>query len=291
MRVGIIGYGTYVPNAFGSNEFGSINLHDEDCVTLAVAAAQNALEQFGIDPEKIGAIYVGSESHPYAVKPTSSIVAAALGLNKKVFSADIEFACKGGTAALQICYALVKAGMCEYAIAIGSDVAQAAPGDVLEKYVGAGAAAFIVGRGDGVVASIDQTLSITTDTPDFWRRGLQKYPEHMGRFTGEPSYFSHVVEATELILKKTGRKPADFDYVIFHQPNYKFPKLAAKRLGFTAEQVEPGLLVQDIGNTYSANSLLSLAKVLSLASAGKKILLTSYGSGSGCDSFVFRVES
>ena len=45
---------------------------DEDTATIAVGAARNAIMR-GADPKKIGAIYVGSESHPYAVKPSSAV--------------------------------------------------------------------------------------------------------------------------------------------------------------------------------------------------------------------------
>ena len=52
---------------------------DEDTMTLAVEATRIALLQAKIKPEQIGAILVGSESHPYAVKPTGSIVGEILG--------------------------------------------------------------------------------------------------------------------------------------------------------------------------------------------------------------------
>ena len=236
----------------------------------------------------IQAIYVGSESHPYAVKPTATIVGEALGIGNNYFAADLEFACKAGTAALQICYGLVKADMIRYGLAIGADTAQATPGDILEYSASAGGAAFIVGnREQEIIATIDHTLSVSSDTPDFWRRPEQAYPQHMNRFTGEPSYFTHVIAATERMLNETNTQPSDYDYVIFHQPNGKFPRVAAKKLGFTFEQLEPGLLGTTVGNTYSGNSMPSLAAVLDVAQPGQKILLTSYGSGSGSDSFAF----
>jgi len=69
--------------------------------TLAVEASRNALLMAGIEPSTIGAVYVGSESHPYAVKPTASMVAEAIGATPDLTAADLEFACKAGTAAVQ----------------------------------------------------------------------------------------------------------------------------------------------------------------------------------------------
>ena len=307
MKVGIVGYGSYIPKfrirveeiakvwkqdfeKIKKNlliEEKSVSSQDQDCVTLATQAAQNALNRASLDRKKIGALYVGSESHPYAVKPTSTIVGTSLNLSNNYMAADLEFACKAGTAAIQICLGLVKSGLIEYGLAIASDTAQSTPGDILEYSAGSASAAFIIGRDEKeIVATIDATQSYTTDTPDFWRRGLEKYPQHAGKFTSEPAYFKHVLGVTELIMQKTGTTPKDFDYVIFHQPNGKFPTLAAKRLGFTTKQLEQSLLVTKIGNSYSASTPISLAHILDIAQKDQKILVTSYGSGSGSDSFI-----
>jgi hydroxymethylglutaryl-CoA synthase len=305
--VGIIGYGTQIPRfrikveeiakVWGADAPAfkrGLNLHeksvpapDEDCATLAVNAARNALRRAGIDPKQIGAVYVGSESHPYAVKPTGTIVAEALGSCPHVHTADLEFACKAGTEAIFIALQLVQAGRIPVALAIGADTSQGAPGDALEYSAAAGAAAFLIGT-DRVIAELIDTHCFMTDTPDFWRREHAHYPEHGGRFTGEPAYQKHITGATQAILERTKMKPEDFQYVIFHQPNGKFPIQIAKKLGFTEKQYKHGLLSPTLGNTYSGSSPMGLAATLDEAKPGEMILLVSYGSGAGSDAFVFR---
>jgi hydroxymethylglutaryl-CoA synthase len=305
--IGIVGYGCYVPrfrikveeiakvwNQDANNiknglviEEKSVPDIDEDTATISVEAAKNALARAGIDAKRIGALFVGSESHPYVIKPTGTIVAEAIGAAPEVLVADLEFACKAGTAGLQICYGLVKSGEIEYGLAIGADTAQGRPGDALEYTAAAGGAAFVVGQKP--LAKIEGMYSFTTDTPDFWRREGCKFPSHGARFTGEPAYFRHVLSASRGLMKKLNLQPRDFDYAVFHMPNGKFPINAAKKLGFEKEKYLPGLVVTKIGNTYSGSSLLGLCGVLDIAQPGQRILLTSFGSGAGSDSFSFVV--
>jgi hydroxymethylglutaryl-CoA synthase len=308
MSVGIVSYGAYIPRyrirveeiakVWGANPNSiidglmvyekSVPDLDEDTITIAVEAARHAINRAGIDPQEIGALYTGSESHPYAVKPSSTVVAEAIGATPNLTVADFEFACKAGTAAIQTCMGMVDAGMIKLGMAIGSDVAQGAPGDALEYTAAAGGVAYVIGKKD-LVANIESTYSFTTDTPDFWRREGMPYPEHGGRFTGEPGYFKHVTSAAQGLLKKMGTKPSDYDYAIFHQPNGKFPTRAAKMLGFNTEQIKPGLVVTRLGNTYSGSCMMGLAATLDIAKAGDRIFMTSFGSGAGSDSFSFTV--
>ncbi len=305
--IGIVGYGTQIPRyrikveeiakVWGAdapsykrglmlNEK-SVPAPDEDTATLSVNAARNAIIRAGIDPKKIGAVYIGSESHPYAVKPTGTLVSEAIGACPYVHTADLEFACKAGTEGMFIALHLVKSGVIEYGLGIGADTSQGAPGDALEYSASAGAAAFIMGTKD-LVAELEETHAFMTDTPDFWRREHANYPEHGGRFTGEPSYFKHVKGAVDAILEKASLKPEDFNYVIFHQPNGKFPVTVAKKLGFTEAQYKHGLITPRLGNTYSGSSPLGFAATLDEANPDERILLVSYGSGAGSDAFIFK---
>lgn len=304
METGIVSYGAYIPRyrikleniaaVWGADAGSIINGLkvkeksvpdlDEDAVTIAVEAARNAVMRRKIDVSRIGAIYTGSESHPYAVKPTSTIVAAAIGAEPLLTAADFEFACKAGTAAIQTCMGLVGAGMIDMGLAIGADVSQGAPADALEYTAAAGGAAFIIGSRD-LAAVIENTHSFTTDTPDFWRREGMPYPEHGGRFTGEPGYFKHITSAARGLMEKIGTNPSDYDYAVFHQPNGKFPERAAQMLGFTKEQIIPGLVVPLLGNTYSGSCMIGLAAILDQAKGGDRIFMTAFGSGAGSDAF------
>jgi hydroxymethylglutaryl-CoA synthase len=301
--VGIVGYGAYVPcyrvrtdtiSAQWRREKGmglvekTVPGMDEDTLTISVEAARRAVARAGVNPAEIGAVYVGSESHPYAVKPTGTIVVDALGIGPHVHVADFEFACKAGTEALYCAYSHVKAGEMPYALAIGADTSQGAPGDALEYTASAGGAAFVLGAGESVLAEIVSTHSVTTDTPDFWRREGEFYPSHGGRFTGEPAYFRHIVESAKAVIAKSGIKAGDFEHAVLHMPNDKFPERAAKMIGLDKKQLEAGFLVREMGNTYAGSSPLGLCAVLDVAKPGDRILLVSFGSGAGSDAFVLR---
>lgn len=307
--VGIVGYGIYIPKyRIKLSEIASmwkknpeeiisglkvteksVPSFDEDSVTIGIEAGKRAYEMAGIMPNKTGCVYFGSESHPYVVNPSSSIVAQYLNVGNDYFAADLEFACKAATAGMQVTAALIESKKIDYGLVIGSDTAQGKPHDALEYTAASAGAAFILGnKKDEVVAEILDTSSYTSDTPDFWRREGAKYPSHFGRFTGEPAYFTHVISEGEKLLEKNKLKPSDFAYCVLHMPNGKFPRVAAQKLGFTNEQLEPSLIVDKIGNPYSASSLTGLAAVLDIAKPDQKIFFVSYGSGAGSDGFIFK---
>jgi hydroxymethylglutaryl-CoA synthase len=86
-------------------------------------------------------------------------------------------------------------------------------------------------------------------------------------------------------MEALGRTPSDYSHVVFHQPNVKFPVKAGHELGFSRKQMEAGLLVNEIGNTYAGSAMLGLTSVLDVAHPGERVLMVSFGSGAGSDGF------
>ncbi len=152
-------------------------------MTAAVEAGKMALIHSGVNAKSVSKVYVGSESNPYAVKPIAAKVAQVLKLGEEsqaegvqyVDAVDTEFACKAATSMFKDAASLVyfPESKKSYTMVIGTDNSQAAPrgdpGGELDLFVGYGAGAFIFGM-DDVIAQFEGWCSVTSDTPDFWRR-------------------------------------------------------------------------------------------------------------------------
>lgn len=301
---GILSWGVYIPRyrikaadiarmwGFDLTLVKSLNIEekaiasvDEDATTMGWYASRQALIRSNIDVNDIGAVFVGTESKPFAVKPSATVIADALGIPHRRLTTDMEFACRAAGEALRISIALVSSGMVNKSLVVGSDTAQASPGDVLELTAGSGAAAYIVGPREDSVAYFEGSFSYVSDTPDFWRRDGVPYPSHGEIFTEEPAYFNHIINSVKGLMEELGLRPNDFDYAVFHQPNGRFPLRVGTELGLSKEKILPGLVTPWIGNTYNASALIGLAKILDEAKPGQRILLVTFGSGAGSDAF------
>jgi len=305
--VGITSYGFYIPKfrikiddiakVWGKNPDEikkslnifekTVSANDEDSLTMAYESTSRALNKIKINKKEIKVLFFGSETHPYAVNPASTILGEFLGIEGNYLAYDTEFACKAATGALISALSLIKSGYSNSAIVVGSDKAISKPHDSLEYTVASGAVSFILGNKNLALELVDYE-SFSSDTPDFWRREGIRYPSHGGRFTGKPSYFYHIQRVSEIIFKKNKLKPKDFTFGVFHMPNGKFPLQIAKILGFRSSQINDSFIIPYFGNCYTASSLMGLAAILAKVKENNLIYLCSYGSGAGSDAFIFR---
>ena len=91
--------------------------------------------------------------------------------------------------------------------------------------------------------------------------GLNRIVRYNQERTITVSAKNQVLKASEIFaaLKPTldGMTfPKDYKWAVFHQPNTKFPQRVASQLGFSMDQIEPGLLVGTIGNTYAGAAMI-----------------------------------
>ena len=264
---------------------------DEDGNTLSVEAAKGALAMAG--KREVEALVYGTCTNPYDSRPSATMIAEALDQPYTAAAYDVQFSTKSGTTALMNAYALVKAGLAADALAIGADTINrhTAPGDLFEPYASAGACALALGT-EGVIAEIEAYACYATDLSDGFRVEGERYIRS-GMLPGGPKNAvginDHTQKALETFLEKTGTAAADYDCVILQQNTPGALRSNARALGLPQEKTEPAIFSANLGDTGSASALIGLCKVLDTARPGDRLLVISYGFGSGADVLSLRV--
>lgn len=144
---------------------------DEDVISLGIAAARSALS--GSDGAgRIGALFVGSTALPYEEKPSSATIATAVLGRATVRTVEVRGSCQAGLQALLLASEYCRSHPGSYALAIATDAPAASPQTAMEHPLSAGAAAFLVGIGDGVARfEADAAVTIETFGSRFRRMG------------------------------------------------------------------------------------------------------------------------
>lgn len=267
----------------------------EDTITLAVEAARRAVEHAGVRAEGIDALFLGTGTNPYDSRPAATVLSQALGTGPRFLGGDVQFSGKSGSTAVQICLGLVNSRMAKLGLAVGADTINrhTSPGRFYEYTASAGAAAFVVGAAEPL-AEIVGTASYASDLSDFFRVEGERYIQNIGVGgelypAWEIGFVDHVRGAVEALWKETGHQPRDYRYAVFQQPFGFAPFTIGERLGFSREQVEPGVIAPAIGDCGAASALLGLVHVLDGARPGERILVATYGFGAGSDALSLEV--
>lgn len=291
--VGIKSYGAYIPRYRMNHNtiFGAVGFlgafptpgekavanHDEDAITMAVAAAIDCVGE--LKREAIDCLYLATTSQPYLLRQNSAIVAAALDLKPDIRTADFIASNKAGTTALLSAFDAVKGGTSSNVMVCASDCRLSKPGSPQEHLYGDGAAALWVAN-DGVIATFQGYYSVSYDFPDRWKISTEEF-EHAweDRFIRDEGYIKMVPEAISGLLKKYDLKVNDFAKIAFPGIYAREHAAILKRLGAEPEQIQD-TLINSIGDTGAASPLMMLAAALEDARPGDKILVASFGNGS-----------
>jgi 3-hydroxy-3-methylglutaryl CoA synthase len=289
--VGITSYGAYIPylrlslgaiagggrkGGAGSGEKAIANF-DEDSVTMAVAAAMNCLD--GSDRHTIDGVLFASTSYAYKEKQAASVVAKALDLRRDVVTADLADSLRAGTSALRAAVDSVTAGSARNVLVVASDCRLAAPRSALEKNLGDGAAAFLIGS-DAVAATIDHHQFVADEIIDVWRTETDRFVKSWeDRFVVEHGYAANVIEAIKGLFAKSGLGAKDFGKAILASPDARSFAGVAKAIGFDAKTHVQDPLFGKLGNTGAAFAPMLLVAALEEAKPGGKLLLANYGDG------------
>jgi hydroxymethylglutaryl-CoA synthase len=262
---------------------------EEDTLTLAAAAARQALERSGLEPGQIGAVLLGSGTSPYATKAAATLLIDALGLSPHILASDVQCADKSGSTALRLAAALVESGQCEYVLAIGADTLNrhTAPGMVLDYVASAGAVAFVVGKAP-LIGTFEAWTSHAWDQNDYFRIEGERFIQPGAGFVGWVSSWGlldHVIPAGQKLFAQTGLSPSDFAKFAVPQKNGIRPLMVMGKLNLEMMQVLPFVLTSQIGDCGAASVPLSLAHILDWAEPGERIGVIDYGSGAGCDAW------
>jgi hydroxymethylglutaryl-CoA synthase len=262
---------------------------EEDTLTLATAAAEQALARAEVPKEQVGALFLGSGTSPYATKAGAMVLVDTLGLPPNLLATDVQCAEKSGSTALLLAASLVELGQVEYALVIAADTMNrhTAPGMVLEYVASAGAVAFLLGKKEAeLIAQLEAWTSHSWDQNDYFRVEGERYIQPGAGFYGWVANWGlldHVVPATQAFFESTGLSPEDFSKFAVPQKTGIRPLMTMGKAGLDMMQVLPYVLTAQIGDCGAASVPLSLAHMLDWADAGERIGVIDYGSGAGCD--------
>ena len=301
--VGIVSYGGYIPRlrlnrmsayqnmgwfapaivmvAQGERSFCN---HDEDSVTMAVAASRDCL--IGQNAADVDGMYLAGTTMPFADRSNAGIVKTALNLSDNIVAQDFSSCLKAGTSSLITALSAVKSGDFKRVLVTAADKRETRTASFYELWFGDGAASLLVGDTD-LVAEFGGSYSVSYDFVDHYR-GTGKNFDYMWeeRWVRDVGYSTIIPEAIGGLLNKLSITMDDVDTLVFPCFFKAEHKKIAKKLGATPEKVIDNMH-EVCGETGAAHPMVMLVSALEKAEPGQRILVA--GFGQGCDALYFTV--
>ncbi|KWV95296.1 MULTISPECIES: beta-ketoacyl-ACP synthase III [unclassified Erythrobacter] len=239
----------------------------ETTSSLATDAARMALDAAGIDAGEIGLIILATATPDHTFPATATQVQAALGCGGGV-AFDVQAVCSGFLYALATADSLLRTGMAQKALVIGSET--------FSRILDWEDRTTCVLFGDGAGAVVLEARDVAEDGPGILASRLHAEGAYkdMLYVDGGPSttgtvgklrmkgreVFRHAVvnlaDVLKEVLDDTGQNAEDIDWVVPHQANARILDATARKLDLPAEKVV--VTVDRHANTSAASVPLAL---------------------------------
>lgn len=267
---------------------------------LASKAAQNALDDAGLNADDIDAIIVATSTPDLTFPSAATMVQAKLGMTRG-FAFDVQAVCAGFVFALTNANALILSGQAKRVLVIGAETFSRIL-DYTDRSTcvlfGDGAGALILEGQTGKGSNEDRGVLSTDLNSDGRHRdilyvdgGVSTQTTGHLKMEGR-EVFRHAVEklaqTASQALENTGLTSDDVDWVVPHQANIRIIQGTAKKLGLPMEQVV--VTVQDHGNTSAASIplALSVGKERGQIKTGDLVVTEAIGGGLAWGAVVIR---
>ncbi len=267
---------------------------DEALSDLCLPAAEQALEQAGVDAASIDLIVVATVTPDMAFPSTGALLADQLGAPDAA-AYDLSAGCTGFMYAIAQAYGMLAGGLASRALVIG--------GDVLSKIMDWTDRSTSVLFGDGVGAVVLERVpkggflgfelgADGSGGPELYLpAGGSRAPvtaetvaqgQHFVKMNGREVFkFATrvLVSSANQLLAKCGLTVSDVDVYVPHQANVRIIDYAVQKLGIPPERVVVN--VDRYGNTSSGSIPLALvdAEADGRLRAGELVLMTGMGAG------------
>ncbi len=282
---GIIAYGAYLPyhrldraaitaalGQGGGRGTRAVASYDEDTTSMGVEAARALLLSAPRDVQPT-ALYFATAEPAYFDKTNASGIHAALGMDSSVFAADMMGSVRSGAAAMRAAM-----DSREPAIAVLSDVRTGLPGSADESAGGDGAAAFLCGEGDSVIAEYIGSASVTSEFLDRYKlpgeAASKVWEERFGEFVYVPLAKAAITDA----LTKAELKISDISHFVVAGLHVRAAKTVAASSGAKPEALTDDMTAV-MGNAGAAQGGLLLCDVLDRAEPNQFIALVLLADG------------
>lgn len=237
----------------------------ETTATLATEAARKALDAAGVPADKVGLIVLATATPDQTFPASATRVQTALGINDCI-AFDVAAVCTGFLYALSVADNMVKGGMADYALVIGSETFSR----ILDwedrttcVLFGDGAGALLLkaeeGEDKGILATrlhadgrhndllyVDGGVSTTGTVGKLRMKGKEVFRHAV----------VNLADVLNEVLDAAGHMPAEVDWVVPHQANKRILDATAKKLGLAPEKVI--VTVDQHANTSAASVPLAL---------------------------------